>query len=174
MQFGWQATPWWERHDVTIKFGEGQTLRTRCAGTGCNENKVRFGFSDSPEIMALAEKQAPAEISEFINNGIGTRWYRVSTYSIDAEERRSLYQKIELECEPIPGPTMGSGPNNAKLSVQEKILGVLKSAPDGMSARDIAEQVPDCSTRWVFNSLARLVQTGSVEKRGALYRLSVP
>lgn len=167
---GWQATPWWERHDVTIRFGEGQIIRTRCAGSSCI-NRVRFGFSDSPEIMALAVKKAPAEISEFVNSAIGTRWYRVCRYIINPEGQRSHHEKIELECELIQGPTIVSV-SNSKVSVQEKILNALRAAPDGLSAREIGERIPDCSARWVFNTLARLVQAGSVEKRGATYVLS--
>jgi hypothetical protein len=183
--FATQVKPWWERHgrDVTLKTEDGVTAETRCLESACHPDKLtlrwkRLTFaiggqlSVDPTALALLKTGTVTELC------LEDVWYRVTLSTgivgVDATTTRALTIEeclhyggpLVIDAEPIPGHMMT--PQPGKLSVKEQILGVLKSAPEGLSPKQISERT-ECTERWVFSTLSALLRAGHVEKRGGTY-----
>ncbi len=75
--------------------------------------------------------------------------------------------RTQLNCEPIGSVPVATN----KPSVQDQVLDALRTAPDGMTARQISEAL-DCTRQWVFSALAGLMKSKQVKKDGFLYQIS--
>ena len=159
-------TPWWEMFEIVVKSGDKQ-IRTRCGASSvpspdgvyrpCTEYVcVCFEVpAGTPGLLELAETEAPAEVE---CDGIK---YRVFRYRFGPH----THGYIGVYGEPV-------GSVSAKPSVQDQIVGALRAAPNGLTARQIGEAL-GFTTRWVFSALAALTKSGQVTKDGPLYRIGV-
>src|SRR5579864_5524294 len=194
MTFTNQIKPWWEQYgrQVTVKTDDGVTADTRCLEVRCPyPDRLmlrwrRFVFEIGGRLpvdpVALALLKT-GKVTELCVDG---SWYRVTyktgTIGVTATTSRPLTideclqitRGLDVDAEPIPGRMMTQQSGNsssAQSSAKEKILEVISSAPDGLTWRQISDQV-DCGKQWLFSCLNVLMRSGNVTKHGTVYKSS--
>ena len=150
---------WYRTRTVTVKLNTGETMTGSPVELAGDDGRGGVKGFTMYECMgcSLAAVARQGKIVEVEYDGIR---YRVLSQCCSSE-------RTQLNCEPI-----GSVPVAAnKPSVQDQVLGALRTTPDGMTARQISEAL-DCTRQWVFSALAGLMKSKQVKKDGFLYQIS--
>jgi hypothetical protein len=160
--------PWWTEQHAVAKLEGGKTLNTDCEVWNLNSlrpDNLAFKFRPAHAAYEIAahglvpyEVKHAGLVTEIAWRG---KLYRVWSYQLGAES-------VQLNGEPTGHHVETSAPADKAPSLTDQILGILKAAPGGLTARAVGANL-ECDRSHLFRVLSGLQTEGKIEKRGTLY-----